>query len=66
MYYRCTNCNGANESKKGYPKKCEQCGSKKLDRAERIRIIVTGEYYRSGLGNNTWMLNDDRTKFITR
>jgi len=66
MYYRCVRCNGANESKKGYPKKCTRCGHYKLYRAERIRVIVTGEFYRSGPGGNgiTWMLNDERTEFI--
>jgi DNA-directed RNA polymerase subunit RPC12/RpoP len=66
MYYRCTGCNAANESKKGYPKKCKRCGNKKLVRAERIRILVTGEFYRSAPGNITWCLNEDRTEFWTR
>jgi len=65
MYYRCTKCNGATDSKKGYPEKCDQCGHKEMVRAERIKIIVTGEFYRSGPGGVTWMLNDDRTKFWT-
>lgn len=64
MYYRCIKCNAANESKKGYPAKCIRCGHTELVRAERIRIMVTGEFYRSGSG--TWMLNDDRTEFWTK
>jgi len=66
MYYRCTNCNGANESKKGYPKKCKRCGHTKLLRAEHIRTIVTGEFYRSGDGNVSWFLNDERNEFLTK
>jgi hypothetical protein len=36
-----------------------------MQRTERIRIIVTGEYFRSG-SSQTWMLNEARTKFITK
>jgi hypothetical protein len=65
MYYRCTNCNGANKSKKGYPAKCSRCGCTDCVRVERIRTIITGEFYRSGPGNITWMLNEDRNEFWT-
>lgn len=62
MYYRCTKCNAAHQAKTR-PAKCDRCGHTELQRTERMRYIVTGEYYRSGSGK-TWMLNDDRTEFV--
>lgn len=49
MYYRCEKCNAAIDSKIGNANRCQLCGHKEAQRAERARSIKTeAEVYRSG------------------
>ena len=64
MYYRCTQCDAAVQSK-GEPQiPCTNCHKKKWTRAERNRIFEDEEVYRSGPdGSVDWKLNKEQMKF---